>query len=508
MNYLQSQNQSKAIICLTLILLSLTVYSQKYDYTWPMGYLEPANQGWGLSSLDFNSGHVQKKFLIEIPLISIGYTGSFINDKNGNLILMSNGCSIMHGDGVNIIDGDSLNPGRDFNTYCKQGIDRSYPIINGNFFLTSKSWGETYILIHQSSLPDNSIKDFVGDHIYFSIVERNAQGNFYVSKKNQDISAGYSMITTVSAVEHPDGQHWWIHFRAYQGNRHHLVLIGKNGIVQRDSQELGATIRSTNDPACLQPRFSPDGNKYVFATKASGIEIYDFDRAIGKLSPPKIIRTYDDSLFSRGFCFSPNSKLFYYTKDTFVFQVNLEDTTLTSVEVGTAWGTDDNGWPYVAGLMHLGPDCRIYMSPNSSQRRMHVIHHPNVIGVGCGFEKSAIIMPTRISFAVPNFMQFRSTGGAQLCDSSIQWFTTSIDDPTIISGLKVYPNPASDILWLNIERIGASKNVLLFDLNGKEIGKYPIAEGVMNIPTREIENGFYILTSDDKSWSRKVVIQH
>ncbi len=490
------------------MLSTISSYSQKYDYTWPMGYDQPSNQGWGLSSLEFNSSHVQKKFLFEIPQISIGYTGSFINDKNGKLILMSNGCAIMDGAGENIINGDSLSPGRIFNSYCKQSIDKSYPIINGNFFITCKSWGDTYLLVHQSILPDNSIKDFVGDHIYFSIVEKNAQGDFYVSKKNQDISTSYSMITTVSAVEHPDGEHWWIHYRAYQGNKHYLVLIGKNGIVQRDSQELGAIIRSTNDPACLQPRFSPDGKKYVFATKASGIEIYDFDRTIGKLSIPKTIRTYDDSISCDGFCFSPNSKLFYYTKDTFVFQVNLEDTTLSSTEVGTAWGTDDDGWPYVAGLMHLGPDCRIYVSPSSTQRRMHVIHHPNVIGVGCGFEKSAIIMPTRISFAVPNFMQFRSTGGAQLCDSSIQWFTTGIDDPTIMSGLKVYPNPASDKLWLNIDRIGSSKHVLLYDLNGKEIGKYSIKEGVMSIPTGEIENGFYILTSDDKSWSKKVVIQH
>ncbi len=491
-----------------LVLSTISVYSQKYDYIWPIGYNAPSNLGWGLSSLDFNSGYVQKKFLFEIADVTIGHDGSFINDKNGNLILMSNGCAIMNGDGGNIINGDSLNPGRDFNTYCKEGIDRSYPIINGNFFITCKSWGDTYLLIHQSSLPDNSIKDFVGDHVYFSKVERNVQGNFYVSKKNQDISTGYSMITTVSALEHPDGEHWWIHYRAYQGNRHHIVLLGEDGIVQRDSQDLGAIFKSTNEPTSLQPRFSPDGSKYVFATRGIGIEIYDFDRNLGKLSPPKIIHTYDDSLYCNGFCFSPNSKLFYYTKDTFVFQVNLEDTTLSSTEVGTAWGTDDNGWPYVTGLMHLGPDCRIYVSPNSSQRRMHVIHHPNVIGVGCGFEKSAITMPTRISFAVPNFMQFRSTGGAQLCDSSIQWFTTSIDDPTIISGLKVYPNPASDILWLKIDRVGASKNVLLFDLNGKEIGKYSIKEGVMSIPTGEIENGLYILTSDDKSWSEKVVIQH
>ncbi len=91
------------------------------------------------------------------------------------------------------------------------------------------------------------------------------------------------------------------------------------------------------------------------------------------------------------------------------------------------------------------------------------------------------------------------------CDST--WFTTGVFDeqrPRIL----LYPNPASDMLWLNIEHKGGSKHVLLFDLNGKETGKYPIVEGVMSIPTGEIENGFYILTSDDKSWSRKVVIQH
>lgn len=66
---------------------------------------------------------------------------------------MSNGCAIMDGAGENIINGDSLSPGRIFNSYCKQSIDKSYPIINGNFFITCKSWGDTYLLVHQSILP-------------------------------------------------------------------------------------------------------------------------------------------------------------------------------------------------------------------------------------------------------------------------------------------------------------------------------------------------------------------
>lgn len=74
--------------------------------------------------------------------------------------------------------------------------------------------------------------------------------------------------------------------------------------------------------------------------------------------------------------------------------------------------------------------------------------------------------------------------------------------------ISIHPNPASDKLWLHIDQIGTVKALFLYDLNGKEIGKYLIKEGIMNIPTEEIKNGLYILTSEDKSWSKKVVIQH
>ncbi len=81
----------------------------------------------------------------------------------------------------------------------------------------------------------------------------------------------------------------------------------------------------------------------------------------------------------------------------------------------------------------------------------------------------------------------------------------SKDDSLVI---EINPNPATDKLWLHIDQIGAAQTIYLYDLNGKEIGKYPIVKGAMNISIAEFENGLYILTSDDKSWSKKVVIQH
>ncbi|MBK7226933.1 MAG: hypothetical protein IPH96_16535 [Saprospiraceae bacterium] len=48
-----------------LMLSTISSYSQKYDYTWPMGYDQPSNQGWG-PGLEFNLSHVQK-ISFEIP---------------------------------------------------------------------------------------------------------------------------------------------------------------------------------------------------------------------------------------------------------------------------------------------------------------------------------------------------------------------------------------------------------------------------------------------------------
>ncbi len=132
--------------------------------------------------------------------------------------------------------------------------------------------------------------------------------------------------------------------------------------------------------------------------------------------------------------------------------------------------------------------------------------------IGAAEEYVKLIIETRTSSPI-NITKLRCFNSDTIaynfqkypCDST--WFTTGVFDeqrPRIL----LYPNPASDMLWLNIEHKGGSKHVLLFDLNGKEIEKYPIVEGVMGISIAEFENGLYILTSDDKSWSRKVVIQH
>ncbi|MCI1266289.1 MAG: T9SS type A sorting domain-containing protein [Saprospiraceae bacterium] len=501
MKHKSSTIVKEAIFCFIIFLLSITINAQKFDYTWPMGYDDgPVGLGWGLSQMNFNN-KLEISYLYGKKGLELGYGGSFINNKEGNLILITDGCSVMDKAANIIKNGENINPGRTYDNYCK-GINKYYPVINGNFFITSNSWNNANILIHQSGDPNNELLDVTSEKVYYSKIILNTQGNYEVVLKNEIINTNFAMIVSITALEHPDGDKWWICYREYNSNKFHFVLMGVDGIIKRDSQNIGPIMHKSSDGFSYQTKFSPDGKTYISGVRGVGLLQFDFDRNNAKLSKMKVIHTTNDSGFVRGICFSPDNRLLYFSQDTNLFQYDLKDSSLlnTPIIVGHVDKRTKTDWPYSLGCMHLGPDCRIYVSPGSTVENMHVIHHPNSKGLACEFEVNAIVMPTRLAWSVPNLMTFRTTGNQKLCDSTIQFITSTVNIHDSNNKLFIYPNPVSDKLFIQFRSEARSILTLsLIDGKGNKIRNEKLKVGDNNIDVHDLMSGMYYLLIYERS---------
>ncbi len=474
-----------------------TSSAQKYDYIWPMGYGDDPPNGWGISKIDFNGPKVKKEFLFSKKNFESSYSGSFICDVDGELLLLSAGCSVMDAKANVLPNGNGLNPGRFFDLNCVSTTsDQSYPVINGNFFISCPSWQDRYILIHQDFVPNNDLLDVVSEKVYYTVIDKNPQGSYFVSTKNISFNPSWTLITSLSAVEHSDGDKWWVSFPAYDRDLMYMALFGRDGLIRLDSQAIGMHLRKTSDGFSLQARFSPNGSFYLDGKRYEAIYLYNFDRTLGRFSKLRKIMTPLDSGFVRGICFSSNSRFLYITQDTFLYQYDLwdQDIEASVVEIGHVRRfTKSRGWPYSLGTMFLGPDCRIYVSPASTAEIMHVIHYPNRKGKDCGFEVDAITMPTRLAFSVPNIMTFRTTEGRQLCDSTKEFITTSVSEVSYdFDRITIQPNPSSDHFVIHAQDyLPESMYLRLVNAQGQTVLLERVYQGSNVIDTKQLPAGLY-----------------
>ncbi|MEM6263021.1 MAG: T9SS type A sorting domain-containing protein [Bacteroidota bacterium] len=88
------------------------------------------------------------------------------------------------------------------------------------------------------------------------------------------------------------------------------------------------------------------------------------------------------------------------------------------------------------------------------------------------------------------------------------WFfpesTTSIENPLESVVLRVFPNPASDDLWINLTSLSDVASVSVFDATGREWINQPISNGVDQIAlsVNELPRGGYFLSAftQDREW--------
>lgn len=469
----------KKIYFLFLVLLPFIALSQhKYDHQWPFGYGSNFDAGFGISLLNFTNGVTEVEPYQEIEHYEIGYSGSFICDTTGQLMLMTNNCDILDHNFNIIENGEDITPGEIHDNYCPSG---DYPSDQCTLFLPDMNKDSITYLVHKDAEIDDELQDVPSRNLYLSTIVKRTDGSFYVKEKQRLLLHKDMIWGRLISVLNADMDKWWIWALEYDSNRFYKFLIGGQDTVQGPFiQEIGPVV-DNYDLDAGQAAFSPDGQMLAINSANLGVILYRFDSQSGTLSNTQTI-SYPNMENARGLVFSPNSRFIYVGSLYNIYQIDLTSVEPDSVIVhlGSINTTDIYGWPVAAGQMYLGPDCRLYISPSSSARLMHVIHQPNKKGLDCELEVGGIFPPSRLNFDLLNLPMYRFNGS---CDSTISWGIISGEEEivSIEEEIRLYPNPASDHAILNLPLQHSFKQAVVWNMQGQEMLSINIPSGQQQI---------------------------
>ncbi|HRG21912.1 MAG TPA: T9SS type A sorting domain-containing protein [Saprospiraceae bacterium] len=458
--------------CLLTFYLSYLI-AQKNDYNWTWSGYAVNDTVLSGNFLNFNN-KVRK--LTNVPVgIKIGQANASISDDDGNLLFYFNGCRIAGKDHKVIENGDSINysnalkliAGEDC-LYGYTGHQNSMiledPYVRNNFYILHHTWERMVV----GGL--NSVELTKLNYTYVDMNANNGKG--MVTAKNililQDtINSGY-----LQAVKHANGRDWWIVIIDANNeddktpdNKYYFYLLNETGINLHHIQSIGPVFH-WNTSAGGSAKFSPDGNKYVFHSIKNGLWFFNFDRETGMFSNMDYYPIFKAN-WAIGLEWSANGRYLYTSAVDSLFQYDTwaEDIGSTETLVDVWDGTLD---PFEThfGLMQRGPDCKIYMSSFSSTRSIHVINNPDEPFPFCNFvQRDMKLFSYTATISMPSFPNYR-LDAAPVCDPGIVVSSKDIEDLPKID-LKVYPNPASDLFYVESSYKYQDVMVEIRDMNGK-----------------------------------------
>lgn len=230
---------------------------------------------------------------------------------------------------------------------------------------------------------------------------------------NDQTQASYKCSEKITAVEHADGQSYWVitHFR----DQFYAFRIDSSGV------NLNPVI-STVGPLITEMGYrrnaigymkaSPDGSKIAVCHRQNGnvqgqnanntgsVWLYDFDTSSGIISSINALNLYPNS-GPYGVEFSPDSSKLYVSVDNSVVQFDISASdpvsTLTTVY---------NGFNFV-GAIQLGPNGKIYVANSTNSQTLDVINAPDELGIACDYDANGqpLSSGTFSNIGLPPFIQ-------------------------------------------------------------------------------------------------------
>jgi hypothetical protein len=328
-----------------------------------------------------------------------------VSDSTGQLLFYSDGLIIYNRNHLIMQNGNNLNG-------------------------ANSNWSRTCIAVKDLA---NQIRYYIfttnldplvptNNGLYYSIIDMsldNGLGGVVEGEKNVLLPLGSGIINSITATHHRNNQDVWLIGIKRENDTifYYSYLIDKSGVhspVISSSSILDSQVK----PEChIIPEVSLDGQKLIgtgFITVANLLlnEYCNFDNLTGVVSP---VFTFQNH--ARFGCFSPNGKLFYQLKEEWytVFRLLQYDATqgeysgFTNSE--TVISTND-----LQGMMAVGKDGRIYISefrPYTGYLidSLSVIHHPDVAGSNCSYEKNAVSLDGRqcgagLVYNVPRYFAY------------------------------------------------------------------------------------------------------
>lgn len=493
-----------------ILFASFSLKSQnKQDYYWPFGANQEIWPEFGAIEIDFN----QKPFEAQIRSAGLEFdqNNASICDKNGNLLFYSNGCAVANRLHQVMPNGDSINAGLFFDRSWLGDCGGGYPGRQNITILPDPSYEDGYYLITLPTTTDSITFESFIDKMQYSYVDMSLENGLGdVVEKNVVFHDGLTYSAYLTSIAHSNKKDYWI-INPLLPTGYIIYLLDNNGI-KFSSVENGPVWDDFYSNDAGDARFSPDGAKYAIFNRWEGIRIYNFDRQLGSLSNEQVIPWRPAEQGRATSCeWSPNSRFLYVMQFDSLFQL---DTWAEPSEDGLEFIDEWNGAvDPVRMFFHksaLGPDCRIYIRPNSSSRSFHVINRPDEKGTACDFIQQGIRLPYATSSgSFPNHPRFR-VDEEEKCDPSI----TSLFGEDIFwrRDLTTYPNPVSDILYVVLPD-NKKGDIYIMDMSGKIIKQNRnVTDRTYEININDMTSGIYNLefvpehNNEQVIYTSKVVI--
>ncbi|MES2620293.1 MAG: hypothetical protein V4615_05515, partial [Bacteroidota bacterium] len=440
---------------LLLVNLSLISRAQKYDNYWVGGrYPDFQNQGWfGNSDMEF----MQDSLKQEAHWRNSAYNATMfsLSDRNGNFLSHSNGFWVMDTANAIIENGDSLNYGtgwEDFYPTAQSSI--GYALVQGMHFIPATNHDSTFYIFHELMSFNGTY--FPVDSICLSVLV-NQSGFLKLTKKNAMLNGMNNLPQdgNLASCRHGNGRDWWVTYVGRNSNCTHLFLLTPDTLEYYGQHCEGDTIYERTGRYAV---FSPDGTKYA-RSGSGGINVLDFDRCNGTFSnlmqiPPAL--TYDSSAqvsldLIMSIVFSPNNRYLYSCHTVKVLQYDLWDanpdlTRDTVAELDYFVDTVPNAGSgiFLFCFSQIAPDGKIYIGSFNGERFLCRINNPDGKGDSCQFGMREIVLPKFWRGSMPYYPNYRL---GRLPGSTCDTIYSDVKPLyTQTPWLKVYPNPATDLV--------------------------------------------------------------
>lgn len=457
----------KVVSLFVLFVSTSTIAQDKRDFQWFMGKDQLVGPGIRAFKFDFNN----RPFAPELRNKGLNFAQNnvSISNKNGELLLYSNGCAIANREHEVMMNGDSINAGEFFDDFWLNGSCLfGYPGRQDILILPDPADEEGYYVIHKrlDKRTDGKFRSLSLSYSYVDLSLDDSLGA--VTEKNVDFyTIDEFLWSYLTAINHSNGEDWWI-INPGLDSKFYVFSINNEGLNLSSIQDSFHSFDPEHSSAAGDAKFSPDGTKYAYFNHDDGLLLYDFDRENGELSNVRKLALAPPEELAFATCeWSSNSEFLYLATSDSLWQVevaydNLED----GKEFIAAHNGVNDPFSTQFFLSTLGPDCRIYIRPGSSSYSFHVIHKPNEKGVACDLVQQGISLPEVSAVgSFPNFPRFR-VDEEEKCDPSI--LTVLGETVYWRRDLKIYPNPASALITIEIPDESRGE-IFILDMEGQMV---------------------------------------
>lgn len=216
------------------------------------------------------------------------------------------------------------------------------------------------------------------------------------------------VIEKLTAVQHANGEDFWIIARGMNNNKFIISRLTSSGISRTETFEIGPTYfpyPSSPEFSLGQLKANPKGDLLATVVYgANNVELYKFDNNLGTILDYIAIPVEEDVTALYGVEFSTNNK-FLYTNNLYgrVYQYDVSILDSTKIYKSMKIVYDSLNYDFQElGQMQLAPNGRIYIAL-SYDSTLSVVDKPNVPAPYCNLKVKSQKLNGRMSlFGLPN----------------------------------------------------------------------------------------------------------